>query len=58
MWPVNLTANSTNYTTVVNGWREWNWQGGIPMGTRLGRFVSVIKLYSIYNITFTSTPPL
>jgi len=58
MWPVNLTANSSNYTTVVNGWREWNWQGSTPMGTRLGRFVSVVKLFSVYNITFSSTPPL
>jgi hypothetical protein len=23
MWPVNLTAEGSNYTTVTNGWREW-----------------------------------
>ena len=58
MWPVSLTANNSNYTTIVNGWREWNWQGSIPSGTRLGRFVSLIKLYSVYNLTFSAMPPL
>jgi len=23
MWPVNLTAQGSNYTTITNGWREW-----------------------------------
>ena len=58
MWPVNLTANTSNYTTITNGWREWNWQNGEPLGTRLGRFLSIVKLYNVYNMTFTSMPPL
>jgi hypothetical protein len=23
MWPVSLTADGTNYTTLTNGWRDW-----------------------------------
>lgn len=23
MWPVSLTYDGANYTTVTNGWREW-----------------------------------
>jgi hypothetical protein len=58
MWPVSLSANNSNYTTVINGWREWNWDGSRPLLTRLGRFISIVKLHSVYNLTFTSTPPL
>jgi hypothetical protein len=27
MWPVNLTYDGSNYTTITNGWREWDWLG-------------------------------
>lgn len=30
MWPVNLTANHSQYTTVTNAWREWDWLGNQP----------------------------
>ena len=58
MWPVTLKANNSNYKTVINGWKEWNYANGRPMGRRLGRFVSVIKLFSEYNLTFATMPPL
>lgn len=58
IWPVLLTGNTSNYTTVTNGWREWSWSGSRPLGRRLGRFVSIVKLNSEYNMTFASMPPL
>ncbi len=42
MWPVNLTYDGGNWTSVTNGWREWEWNGGEPLNKRLGRFVSVL----------------
>lgn len=27
MWPMNLTYDGSNYTTVTNGFREWDWSG-------------------------------
>jgi hypothetical protein len=27
MWPVNLTYDGSKYTTITNGWREWEWVG-------------------------------
>jgi len=27
MWPVSLKADGTNYTTLTNGFREWDWVG-------------------------------
>ena len=27
MWPVNLTYDGGNYTTITNGWRDWEWLG-------------------------------
>lgn len=27
MWPVNLTYDGANYSTITNGWREWDWLG-------------------------------
>jgi len=55
MWPVNLTYDSSNYTT---GFREWSWIGLQPQNQRFGRFVSVVKLQSVYNMTFNSEAPL
>jgi len=56
-WPVYLTYDGGSWTTVTNGWKEWNWKGAKPMNTRLSRFRSVIKLYKTYNLTYASSPP-
>ena len=37
VWPVTLKAEGTNYTTTINGWAQKD-------STRLGRFVSIVKL--------------
>lgn len=58
MWPVNLTYDEANYSTLTNGWREWDWVSGVPQNHRLGRFLSIVKLNSVYNMTFTSMAPL
>lgn len=58
MWPVNLTYDGSNYTTVTNGWREWQWDGKEPLNKRFGRFLSVIKLNSTYNMTYRAMPPV
>jgi hypothetical protein len=58
MWPLTLRYDGANYTTTINGWREWNWVGNVPQNHRLGRFISIVKLNSVYNMTFTSMPPL
>ena len=57
MWPVYLRFDGGNWTSETNGWREWQWNGGEPLNKRLGRFVSVVKLHKMYNMTFTSMPP-
>lgn len=31
MWPVNLTYDGGNWTSVTNGWREWEWDGQEPL---------------------------
>ena len=58
MWPVNLTYDGSNYTTVTNAWREWEWLGKEPQNHRFGRFMSIVKLNSTYNFTFASMPPI
>ena len=57
MWPVNLTFEGGSWTTSTNGWREWGWDGDEPLNTRMGRFLSVVQLYKIYNMSFESQPP-
>jgi hypothetical protein len=58
MWPVSITADGYNYTTVTNAWREWEWLGNEPQNKRFGRFVSVVGLNRTHNITFLSEPPV
>lgn len=58
MWPFNLTYDGSNYTNTINGWREWEWSGKEPLNRRLGRFVSVVTLNKVYNLTGTAMPPL
>jgi hypothetical protein len=57
MWPVNLTYDGSNYTTITNGWREWEWLGKEPQNQRFGRFVSVVSLFKTYNMSFAAVPP-
>lgn len=57
MWPVNLKGDTLNYTTVTNGWREWEWLGSEPLNRRFGRFASIIRTGQSYNMTFMSEPP-
>lgn len=57
MWPVDLFYDGSNYTTTVNGWREWEYKNNVPQNRRLGRFLSIIKFNTTYNITFKSMPP-
>jgi hypothetical protein len=57
MWPVTLTYEGSNYSTVSNGWREWEWLGNEPQNKRFGRFVTVVRLNQTYNMTFASMPP-
>ena len=58
MWPVALKYDGGNYTTITNGWREWQWMGKEPLNKRFGRFLSIIKLNSTYNLTYTAMPPV
>jgi hypothetical protein len=57
MWPVYLKYDGGNWTSVTNGWREWEWDGPEPLNKRLGRFVSTVKLFEMYNLTFAAEPP-
>lgn len=57
MWPVNLTYDGSNYTTVTNGWRDWEWIGKQPQNKRFGRFVSIVTLGKTYNMTYAALPP-
>jgi len=57
MWPVYLKFDGGNWTSETNGWREWQWNGGEPLNKRLGRFVSVVKLQKMYNVTFSAMAP-
>ena len=58
MWPVNLTADGGNYTTITNGWREGEWEGHEPLNKRMGRFLSIVQLYKVYNMSFSAQPPI
>lgn len=55
MWPVNMTFG--NWTTVTNGWREWEWIGNEPQNKRMGRFLSLVQFSKIYNMSFSAQPP-
>lgn len=57
MWPVMLNYWGGNWTSVTNGWREWDWKGPEPQNRRLARFVSTIRLGQVYNMTFSAQPP-
>ena len=57
MWPVNLTANTSNYTTVTNAWREWDYLEIQPLNRRIGRFVSIVASNKTYNMAFATNPP-
>lgn len=56
-WPVSLTPEGGNYTTVTNGWREWSWNANEPLNRRKGRFLSIVQLSKYYNMSFNSQPP-
>ena len=57
MWPVNLTYDGANYTTITNAWREWDWLGKQPQNHRFGRFISIVSLFKTYNMSFSAVPP-
>lgn len=52
MWPVSLSYWGGNWTSITNGFREWDWNGREPNNKRLGRFVSTIRLGQVYNMSF------
>jgi hypothetical protein len=58
MWPVYLKFDGGEWNTTTNGWREWEWEGNEPLNRRMARFVSVIQLFQMYNMTFESEPPI
>ena len=53
-----LKADDRDYNTTINGWKEWEYSNGMPRQRRLGRFVSIVKLQTQYNLTFATMPPL
>lgn len=57
MWPVSLKFDGGNWTSYTNGFKEWAWSGSEPLNKRLGRFISTIRLFQYYNMTFRSNPP-
>lgn len=57
-FPVYLSYDGGSFTTATNGWRQWEWQGLEPLNKRLNRFVSIVPLNRIYNMTFASQPPI
>lgn len=58
VWPVKLTADGLNYSTLTNGFREWEWSAkGVALNRRYGRFNSIIRLNYTYNMTFAASPP-
>ena len=57
MWPVSLKYDGGNWETETNGYKEWEWSGSEPLNKRLGRFISTLKLFEHYNISFASNPP-
>jgi len=58
MWPVYLKYDGGRWNSTTNGWREWAWEGNEPLNLRLGRFVSIVELSRVYNMTFESEPPI
>lgn len=58
MWPVYLKFEGGLWNSTTNGWREWEWEGNQPLNLRLARFVSVVQVNQVYNMTFQSEPPI
>lgn len=58
MWPVYLSFDGGNWLTWTNAYKEWEWEGGEPLNKRLGRFISLIQLQKVYNMTFEAMPPV
>ena len=57
MWPVTLKYDGGNYTTITNGWRDWEWLGYEPQNKGFGRFVSLVRLNQTFNMSYASEPP-
>lgn len=56
MWPVSLTYG--NWITQTNAFRGWNWVNGEPQNSRIGRFISIVQLSQVYNMSFAAMPPI
>lgn len=57
MWPVNLTYDDTKWTTITNAWKEYQYSGQKPLNKRMARFLSIVQLYKVYNMSFAAQPP-
>lgn len=57
VWPIELSYSGGNWTSITNGWRNWEWSGTETKNRRLGRFVSLVVLGKVYNMSFASQPP-
>lgn len=57
MWPVSIHYDGGPWTTITNGWKQWEWDGAEPLNLRLARFWSIVKLHKTYNISYSSSPP-
>jgi hypothetical protein len=53
--PVNLTNGV--FFNKLNSLREWGWDGGEPLNTRESKFVALVQLSSVINMTNTGQNP-
>ena len=62
-WPIFMRMHEsdngtlTNWSTVLNGNREWHYINGKPSGNRFNRFASLMRLAETYSVDFDSQPP-
>ena len=54
--PVNISSLQMA-DNVLNQWKEWDYQGNLPMNRRLSRFHGVIELNVTTNISFVVAVP-
>lgn len=49
--PVYLTDGI--FTNKINSLREWNWDGGEPLNSRESKFIALVQLNTVINMTNT-----
>lgn len=53
--PVSLTDGE--FYNEINSYFEWGWAGGEPLNTRESKFIGIVTVNSVINMTNAGTNP-